>query len=212
LIRLLLADDHQIFRQGLRRLLAEHADFDVVAEAATFEGVVEALQKQPIDVAVLDLTMPGVEGAEIVTRVKALQPSLRTLVMTMHGEDTYVMRALRAGTEGYMTKENAADELVSAIRRVAAGGKYVCPAVAERLTFSIGNGQPGMPRHALLSQREYRIFEMLVAGRRGSEIALELNVSEKTVSTHKAHVLRKMNLGNQTELVLYAVKHRLVAT
>lgn len=211
MIHLLVADDHRIFRQGLKRLLAEHDDFEVVAEAATFEEVADALQQHPIDVAILDLSMPGLDGAEIVTRVKTIRPAVRTLVMTMHGEDAYVMQALRAGTEGYMTKENAADELVSAIRRLAAGGKYICPAVAERLTFSFGNERTGQPRHAALSQREYKIFEMLVAGRRGSEIAHELRLSEKTVSTHKAHLLRKMNLGNHTELVLYAIKHRLVA-
>jgi DNA-binding NarL/FixJ family response regulator len=209
-IRILLADDHLLFRQGLKRLLIEHSDFEIAAEAATGQEVIDALGDHPVDVAILDLSMPGVEGADLVSRVKALHPCVKTLVMTMHGEETYVMQALRAGTEGYMTKENAAEELVLAIRKLAAGGKYVCPAVAERLTFSFSAEPSGKPRHASLSPREFRVFEMLVAGRRGSEIAQELQVSEKTVSTHKAHLLRKMNLGNQAELVLYAVKHRLV--
>jgi DNA-binding NarL/FixJ family response regulator len=210
MIRLLLADDHQIFRQGLKRLLADEPDFQIVAEAANGAEVVEAVCKHKLDVAILDLSMPGRDGVEMIAHVKSLQPTLRTLVLTMHGGSSYVMQALRAGTDGYMTKENACDELATAIRRLAAGGKYVCPLLAERLTLDSGR-QQDVPNHLQLSQRERKVFEMLVAGKRGSEIAQELSLSEKTVSTHKAHVLKKMQVVNRTELVLYAIRYQLVA-
>jgi DNA-binding NarL/FixJ family response regulator len=210
MIRLLIADDHQLFRQGLRRLLSEHADLSVVAEASNYDEVVAAVLAQPIDVAILDLSMPGRGGIPLIGHVKSLRPALRTLIMTMHGEDTYVMQALRAGTDGYMTKENASEEMVVAIRRLASGGKYVSPEIAERLTLGIGEQHSEQPMHTRLSRQEYRIFELLIAGKRGSEIAQELSLSEKTVSTHKAHVLKKMNLNNHTELVRYAIKHQLV--
>jgi DNA-binding NarL/FixJ family response regulator len=129
----------------------------------------------------------------------------------MHDEDTHVTHAMRAGADGYLTKEHAADELIRAIRRVARGEKYVCSNVAQRLALGIVSGDNTEQPHVLLSEREYKVFEMLVAGKRGCEIADELSLSQKTVSTHKAHVLRKMNASNRTELVLYAIKHRLVA-
>jgi len=212
LIRLLLADDHQIFRQGLRRLLADHDDLRVGAEAANYSEVIDAVRAQAFDVVILDLTMPGRGGVELIGHVKSLRPELHVLVMTMHGEEPYISQALRAGADGYITKENAADELLQAIRRVACGSRYICSAVAEQLALGIAIPEHGDRRHARLSGREYRIFEMLVAGKRGCEIAEELSLSEKTVSTHKANVLQKMNVANRTELLLYAVKHNLVAT
>jgi DNA-binding NarL/FixJ family response regulator len=211
MIRLLVADDHRMFRQGLTRLLADQDGIEVVAQAATSAEVLDALREHTVDLAVLDLSMPGRGGADLITRVKSLKPDLRILVITMHGDDPYVTQALRAGADGYMTKENAAEDLIRAIRRVAAGGRYVCSAVAERLATGIATRAEGNAAHALLSDREYKIFEMLVSGKRGWEIADELSLSEKTVSTHKSHVLRKMNLTNRTELVLYAIKHQLVA-
>lgn len=211
MIRLLAADDHQIFRQGLKRLLSDHDDLRLVAEAANCAEVIDALRVQEVDVAILDFSMPGRDGAELVSHAKSLRPEMSILVMTMHGEEPFVSQALRAGADGYITKENAAEELIHAIRRLASGGRYVCPAVAEQLARGISTPEQGELRHTRLSGREYKIFEMLVAGKRGWEIAQELSLSEKTVSTHKAHVLQKMNVTNRTELLLYAVKHQLVA-
>jgi DNA-binding NarL/FixJ family response regulator len=193
------------------RLLADHSDLEVVAQAGTCAEVVDAIRVHAVDVLILDLSMPGRGGIEMISHSKALRPGLRVLVMTMHGEEPYVTQALRAGADAYMTKEDAADDLAAAIRRVAAGGRYVCSAVAERLALGIATQDDGEQRHARLSEREYRIFEMLVAGKRGWEIASELSLSEKTVSTHKSHVLRKMNVTNRTELLLYAIRHQLVA-
>jgi DNA-binding NarL/FixJ family response regulator len=211
MIRLLVADDHPIFREGLKRLLSEQDDLVVAHEAADVAGVMAGLRAQPIDVAVLDLSMHGRDGVEMISRAKSLQPNMRILILTMHDSEHHATQALRAGADGYMTKENAADELVLALRRLHRGERYVCPAVAERLALSIAMHEPDDMRHTRLSAREFKVFEMLVAGKRGWEIAQELTLSEKTVSTHKAHVLRKMNVTNRTELLLYAVKHQLVS-
>jgi DNA-binding NarL/FixJ family response regulator len=209
MIRLLIADDHLLFRQGLRRLLADEADFEVVAEAANSAEAIDAVRKQAINVAILDLSMPGSGWAEMIKQVKALSPHVCILVLTMHSEEAIVLAALRAGANGYMTKEGAADEVVTAIRTLAHGGRYVCRQVAESIAF--GMSCPGDDKllHARLSARELMILEMLSAGMRGSEIASELSLSEKTVSTHKVNLLRKLNLNNNAELVVYAVNHGL---
>ncbi len=211
MIRLLVADDHRMFRQGLRRLLEENSDLCVVAEAADCGEVFDVLRNHPIDVAVLDLSMPGRGGVDLISHAKVLQPQMRVLVISSHGDDPYVTQSLRAGADGYMTKEHAAEDVVRAIRRVAGGGRYICSTVAERLAQGIALRDEGEQLHTRLSERESKIFEMLVIGKRGWEIADELSLSEKTVSTHKAHVLKKMNMTNRTELVLYAIRHQLVA-
>lgn len=210
MIRLLLADDHRMFREGLRRLLSDQADLEVVAEASTSNEVIEAVRVHEVDVAVIDLTMPGRCGAELIARAKSLRPEMRILVLTMHDEDPYVTQSLRAGADGYATKEIAAEEMHGAIRRLHAGGRYLCPAVAEKLALGVAMNTRGLTPHSRLSHREYRVFEMLVAGKRGWEIATELSLSEKTVSTHKVNVLKKMNLANRTELVRYAIREQLL--
>ena len=211
MIRLLLADDHRMFREGLSRLLSDQPDLEVVAEAATSAEAIEAVRLHEIDVAIFDLSMPGRCGSVLISHAKSLRPEMRVLVLTMHAEEPHVTQSLRAGADGYATKEIAAAEMVAAIRRLRAGGRYVCPDVAEHLALGIATNQHGEQRHARLSDREYRVFEMLVAGKRGWEIASELSVSEKTVSTHKINVLRKMNLANRTELIRYAIREQLLA-
>lgn len=210
MIRTLIADDHRIFLQGLRRLLADYEDITVVAEAGNCAEVVAAVQSESLDVVVLDLTMPGRDGAEMITYIKAIRPSLKALVMTMHKEEAFVMSSLRAGADGYALKDDAAEQLVTAIRYVARGGRYLSPEIAERIATSIPLGSNGRPAHTRLTEREYNVFRLLIAGKRGSEIAQQLALSEKTVSTHKAHVLEKMRLNNRTELVMYAIKHGLI--
>jgi DNA-binding NarL/FixJ family response regulator len=200
-----------MFRQGLKRLLEDHEDVEVVAEAADCSRAIDALRAQPVDVAVLDLSMPGRGGVDLIGHAKQIQPNARVLVITMHGENPFVTQALRAGADGYMTKEYAADDLLHAVRRVAAGGRYICASVAESLAHGVATRVEGAQLHDRLTEREYKVFEMLVAGKRGSEIADELSLSEKTVSTHKANVLQKMNLTNRTELVLYAIRNQLLS-
>lgn len=210
MIRLLIADDHLLFRQGLCRLLADEADFEVVAEAATSAQVVDAVGRQDIQVAILDLSMPGRGWTDMIRQVKAISPQVHILVLTMHSEEALVLAALKAGANGYMTKDDAADAVVMVIRKLAHGGRYVCPQVAERITFGM-SCPDDRPPHARLSARELVILEMLSAGKRGSEIASELSLSEKTVSTHKVNLLRKLNLNNNAELVVYALNHGLSA-
>lgn len=209
MIRLLIADDHLLFRQGLRRLLADEADIEVVAEAANCAEVVDAVRRHDIDVAILDLTMPGRSGPEMIRQVKAMSPQVCILVLTMHSEEALVLATLKAGANGYMTKEDAADEVVTAIHKLAHGGRYVCPQVAESIAFGMSCPDDDKPPHTRLSARELRILGMLAAGRRGSEIASELLLSEKTVSTHKTNLLRKLSLHNNAELVVYALNHGL---
>jgi DNA-binding NarL/FixJ family response regulator len=211
MIRLLIADDHVVFRQGLMRLLSDQEDMQVVAQAGDCAAVVGLLHTHEADVLVLDLSMPGRGGIELIGQAKAIRPGVRVLVVTMHGDEPYVTQALRAGADGYMTKEGAAEEVVSAIRRIHGGGRFVCPSVAERLALRIATRDDTEEHHAKLSEREQRVFELLVAGKRGSEIARELSLSEKTVSTHKAHVLSKMRVSNRTELVMYAIRNGLVS-
>lgn len=210
MIRLLLADDHHIFRQGLNRLLVDHQEMVVVAEAADHESARNAIRNYDIDVAILDLSMPGRGGIDLISFAKSVKPNIRVLVLTMHDEDHFVAQSLRAGADGYITKEAAADELRQAILRLFQGGQYVSPPVAERIAMGMFSHAASEKRHESLSEREFKIFEMLVAGKRGNEIANELSLSEKTVSTHKVHVLKKMNLTNRTELVLYAIRNKLV--
>jgi DNA-binding NarL/FixJ family response regulator len=209
-IRLLLADDHKMFREGIKSLLADVANIKVVSEASCYAEVIDCVRQQDFDVAILDLSMPGRDSTELIGHVKALKADLPILVLTMYSEEVYASRALRAGAAGYITKDCAAEQLVSAIEKLAAGGEYISPNVAERLAlqFTRHNGAVDLP-HTLLSNREYKIFEMLVRGKTVSAIASELNLSTKTVSTHKARLLKKMNLNNQSELVRYNIEHKL---
>jgi len=210
-IRLLLADDHRIFRDGLARVLRDHDDMSVVAEAGNYAEVMAALRGQPVDVAILDLSMPGRDGIELIAHVKDLYAAVRVLVVTMHSNDFSAGRALRAGADGYLTKENAADDAVLAIRQIARGARYVCSSMAERLALHMSGKPESREAHECLSDREFKIFEMLVAGKRGAQIASELSLSEKTVSTHKTHVLRKLRLNSSSDLVRYAIRHQLVS-
>ena len=211
---LLVADDHRIFRQGVVRLLADNASLRTVAQAGSCEEAVNAARTHRLDLAIVDIDMPGRGGTDLVAHLKGIQSGLRVLVLTMYDEESYVTRAMRAGADGYLTKEHAADELLRAIDRVLRDEKYLCSNVAERVALGMVSGHPkghpnGLP-HASLSDREFKVFEMLVAGMRGRDIAEAMRLSEKTVSTHKAHLLRKMNVANGTELIRYALKNRLI--
>jgi DNA-binding NarL/FixJ family response regulator len=211
MIRLLIADDHLMFREGIKRLLTDESDITVVSEAADYTEVISRIRNHPVDVAVLDLSMPGRDGFEMIAHVKALQPKLPILILTMHVEEQYAMRALRAGASGYLTKDNAAEELVSAVRRLAAGGEYLCAMVAERLALGFSRHDAREQLHTRLSNREYKVFEMLAAGKSASAIASELSLSVKTVSTHKIRLMSKMNMSNLAELIRYAITCKLVA-
>jgi DNA-binding NarL/FixJ family response regulator len=209
MIRVVVADDHPIVREGLKQLLAAADDLAIVGEAQNGQEVLARVRANDFDVLLLDMSMPGKSGVELIKQVHAEKPKLRILVLSMHEEEQYAVRALKAGATGYLTKESATAQLVAAIRKVAAGGAFISPAVAEQ--FALGAMARGDgPPHAALSDREYQVFEMLVAGRSVGEIAGRLNLSVKTVSTHKARIMQKMNMTNQAELVRYAVNNRLL--
>ena len=210
MIRLLLADGHTMFRQALARLLADVEDFGVAVEAQDAAGVIQALKSRRIDVAVLELALPERGAIALIREAKAVQPAVRALMVSPGVQDPYLLPALHAGADGYLTKEDAAEEMVAAIRRLAAGGKYICRAVAERQAFDFIGSDLYQPDHMRLSHREFEVFCLLVAGKRGADIAGDLSLSEKTVSSHKASVLRKLNVVGIAELVRYAIKHDLL--
>lgn len=209
MIRVLLADDHAIVRAGLREILEDTGDIVVAAEAANGQEVLAQVRQQDFDVLVSDLSMPGRSGIDLIRQVKGEKPRLRILILSMHSEEQYAVRALKAGAAGYLTKESAADQLVAAIRRVAGGGAYISSATAERLALNLAPAGAALP-HTLLSDREYQVFEMIAAGATVTEIAGRLSLSVKTVSTHKTRIMQKMCVSNQTELIRYAIRHKLV--
>ena len=209
MIRIVVADDHTIVREGLKQILTAAGDLEVVAEAQNGFEVMDRVRALDFDVLLLDMSMPGKSGIELIKQVHAEKPRLRILVLSMHEEHQYAVRAIRAGAAGYLTKEGASAQLVSAIRRVAAGGAYISADVAEQLALGAMPDAKGPP-HSTLSDREFQIFRMIAEGRSVSDIAERLNLSVKTVSTHKANILQKMNMSTQAELIRYALTHRLV--
>lgn len=206
MIRVMLADDHTLVREGLKQLLASAEGIEVAGEAADGDQALALVRAQDFDLAVLDLSMPGLSGIDLVKRVKQEKPRLKVLVLSMHGERQYAARALKAGASGYLTKDSAAAQLVGAIRKIAAGGVQISEATAAQLVA--GTGGEAEP-HSALSDREFEVFRMLVAGQGLSEIADTLHLSVKTVSTHKTRILQKMGMDSTAELVRYAVEHRL---
>jgi DNA-binding NarL/FixJ family response regulator len=208
-IGVLLADDHQLMREGLRRLLESTAPgIRVVGEASNGHEALEVLRHHPVDVAVLDLSMPGMTGMDLIKRVKTEFPQVAVLVLTMHAEEQYAMRAFRSGASGYLTKDSAGTELVQAIRKVAGGGGYVTAALAERLAIGLQT-LDDRPPHAHLSDREFEVFRRICAGQRLTDIAEQLHLSVKTVSTHKTLILEKMGLDSTAALIKYGLEHKL---
>jgi DNA-binding NarL/FixJ family response regulator len=208
MIRIVIADDHTILRDGLKQLLAAQHDVQVVGEACDGFEALKLVRERDFDMLLLDLSMPGKAGMDLIKQIRSEKPRLRILVLSMHAERQYAVRAVKAGASGYLTKDSASTQLVAAIRKVAGGGAYISAEVAEELARSAMPHADGPP-HEALSDREYQVFQRLVAGKSVSDIAADLNLSVKTISTHKAHVFEKMRLANQAELIHYAIRHRL---
>jgi DNA-binding NarL/FixJ family response regulator len=209
MINLLIADDHAIVREGIQKILALAPDIKVKAEAVDGAGVMKHLSGTArFDLLLLDLTMPGVSGIGLIAQIKASHPGLHMLVFSMHNEAQVASRAIKAGAAGFIAKDSDPEILLDAIRRVAAGGKYIDPVLAEQLAFDALLPEQRAP-HALLSVRELEVFSLLVAGKRINEIADQLIISNKTVSTHKLHLMEKMKLSSTADLVRYAVGHNL---
>lgn len=209
MLRILITDDHAVVRRGLKQVLEEEFDQVVFGEAQNTREMLEHLQKKAWDVVILDITLPGRSGLEVLGELKLTHPNLPVLVLSMHPEDQYGIRVLKSGASGYMTKESAPDEIVMAIRKVLRGGKYVSPSLAERLAFNLEvNGEK--PLHEALSDREYEVMLMIASGKTLTEIAQKLDLSIKTVSTYRTRILEKMKMQNNAELIRYAIKNQLV--
>ncbi|MDO8208750.1 MAG: response regulator transcription factor [Gallionella sp.] len=209
MINLLIADDHAIVREGIKKTLALYPDINVVAEAVDGTDVMRQLtERADFDLLLLDLTMPGVTGMSLIEQVKAAYPGLPMLVFSMHNDAQVASRAIKAGASGFIAKDSDPEILLDAIRRVGGGGKYIDPVLAEQMAFDALLPEQRAP-HALLSSREFEVFSLLVAGKRVNEIADQLNISNKTVSTHKLNLMVKMKLGSTADLVHYSVQHNL---
>lgn len=209
MLKILVADDHQVLREGLKKIIEQTKDMVVVAEASDGQEVLQKMSKVQADVVLLDLSMPGPGGLEVLKQIHAKFPKRPVLVLSQHPEDQYAMRAFRAGASGYLTKERASSDLIAAIRKVAGGGKCISEEVADQLASSL-NENLGKPLHERLSDREYQILRFLGTGKTVSEIAEELCLSVKTISTYRTRILEKMKMTKTTELMLYAVQHQLV--
>ena len=209
MIRLVIADDHAIVRGGLKQIFALMPDFEVVGEATHGGEVLERLRQAPFDLLLLDMNMPGICGAELISRVKAHQANLPILVLSMHNEPQVAARALKAGANGYITKDCEPEILMAAIRKVASRGKYIDPDLAERMVFDTTSSAQHPP-HNLLSGRELEVFRLLTTGQSVNDIATQLAISNKTVSTHKVRLMEKLNLTSLADLMRYAMEHHLL--
>jgi DNA-binding NarL/FixJ family response regulator len=208
-IKVLVADDHAIVRRGLRQILAETQDILVGGEAATAQQVLQLVREQRWTVVILDIGLPGGSGLELLGEIRKERPDLPVLVLTVHPEDQYGVRAIRAGAAGFLTKESAPEKLIEAVRKVAGGGRYVSAELAETLASVVAGESRGTP-HERLSDREFEILKMMASGKTVSEVARELSLSVKTVSTHRTRILKKMGMRTNAELTTYAVRNGLV--
>lgn len=206
-IKILVADDHAVVRRGLRHILALSPDIVIAAEAVNGKEVLERLRTTAVDVLLMDVSMPDTDAVDLVTRVRAEHPPIAVIVHSMHAEGSVASRMLRAGASGYITKDSEPEQLVAALRKVAAGGRYIGAELAEQLAFGYAAGKP---LHELLSERESQVLVRLASGKSLKAIARELHLSPKTASTYKTRVLQKLKLGSDAELVRYALAHRLV--
>ena len=207
-LALLMVDDHAIVRDGLKRILAAAAPDWRVTEASQGFEALDCLRRVPCDVAIVDLTMPGMSGLDLIQRIKTEFPTVRVLVLSMHAEEQYALRAFKAGASGYMTKDSAPSELVEAVRKVSRGGAYVTPGLAERVVQQLSH-QAVPPLHARLTDRELDVLQRLVAGQRPTDIAAALNLSVKTVSTHKARIQDKLQLPSTAALIRFGIEQGL---
>jgi two-component system, NarL family, invasion response regulator UvrY len=209
MIHAIIADDHAVVRRGLKELLTDSGRIEVSGEAGTAREVLDHVRAQPCDVLILDINLPDRSGLDLLPDLKHEWPDLPVLILTVSSEDQFAIRALRAGASGYLTKASAPSQLVDAVQKVVEGGRYISPAVAERLAAIVGSDSD-LPPHENLSNREYQVTRMLASGKTVSEIAEEMNLSVKTISTYRSRVLEKMGMRTNAELTYYAVRNQLV--
>ena len=210
MIKVLLADDHSIVREGLRRIVEESGDLEVVAEAADGQEALKQVAQMAPEVAVVDISMPGIDGLEVVSRLKDTHPRLPVLILTMHEEAQYIVRAIEAGAMGYLTKQSAPEQLVTAIRRVYSGQRYITDEATEALALRIARGTRDKTPLDSLSMRELQVLRRLAMGHTNREIAQAYSLSIKTVDTYRARLLKKLDLRNNAELIRFALQNRLI--
>ena len=209
MIQILIVDDHAILRRGLKEILEREFRDVRIGGAGTAEQALTQLDSENWDLVILDITMPGRSGVDVLRHLKALRPKLPVLVLSMHPEDQYGKRVLKAGASGYMNKESAPEELIKAVRKLLSGGRYVSPTLAETLAVDLGRDD-GTPAHERLSDREFEVLRKMASGKTVGQIAQELHLSVPTVSTYRARILEKMGMSNTAELIRYALSHHLV--
>jgi len=207
--RILIVDDHAVVRDGVRRIFEQQEDETTVGEASTAQEAVQLVRGANWDAVVLDISLGGRSGLDFIKELKQIRPKLPVLILSMHSEEQYARRAFKAGAAGYITKDNSRTELVAAINKVIAGGRYVSPALAEKLVFDIERGTEGPP-HELLSDREFEVMCLIASGKTVTEISEELSLSDKTISTYRARILEKMDMKTNAELTHYTIKNKLV--
>jgi len=210
MIKVLIADDHPIVRRGLRQILEENSDILVGAEVGNAPDVIAAVRSERWNAIVLDISLPGGNGIDLIREIKKERPDARVLILTAHSEEQYAVRAIKAGAAGFLTKESAPDKLVEATRKIAQGGRYVSAELAETLASLLAGDNEGAP-HEGLSDREFEILKLIGSGKTVSEVAVELGLSVKTVSTHRVRMLKKMDMKTNAELTHYAIKNGLVS-
>ena len=209
MIRVLIADDHAVVREGLKQIVTESADMTIAGEASNGHEVLDLARTRDCDVVLLDLAMPGKDGFDTLKELKLLRPEVPVMILSVYPEDQYAVRLLRSGAAGYLTKESAPEELVAAIRKVSRGGRYVSPSLGEQLALLLDSGGD-RPPHERLSDREFRVMTMLASGKTVTEVADDLCLSVKTISTYRSRALVKMNMRNNAEFSFYAVRHGLI--
>ena len=208
-IRIMIVDDHAIVREGLRRILAATPDLIVVGEAEDGLSALQQLEECKPDVVMVDISMPGMSGIELIGRIHQVRPEIAILVLSMHKEEQFAVRALKAGAAGYLTKDCAPEQLAQAIHQISSGGRFITPEVAEALANTIAPSLMETP-HKQLSNREFQVFRMLATGKSINDIARDLSLSANTISTHKSRLMNKIGVDNNAELVHYAIKHQII--
>ena len=209
MIKVLIADDHTIVREGLKQILADNPSIHVAGEASSGTEVIKKIQEKEFDVVVLDISMPGQSGLDTLKQIKYMKPALSVLILSMHPEEQYAIRSIKAGASGYLTKDSATEELITAIQRISEGRRYITLSLAEKLAFALSADTKKLP-HEDLSDREYQVLCLIASGHTVTQISKKLSLSIKTVSTYRSRLLAKMNMQNNSQITHYAIKHDLV--